>query len=173
MTALLAEQRSAVSARERTEVEIRRQLAEMSRRWAEAEREIADLQGKPPEQAAPPLQVAVLQLYPAEEVRGEKPKPAGGLEVPKDASIVTFNLASRKEIQASDRAILSPTADASVIARAGLLRQGSGHTVSFPTTKLEDGAYTLQLVRGTGREVVETYNFRIRRVTVSQDPPQE
>lgn len=169
-TALLAARSAEASARQRTEMVLRRHLAEMSQRFREAERRIAGLQEKPPEPLAPPLRVAVFQLYPSADLRGEAA--ADILEVPQDASVVTISLASHRGIRIGEQAVLSRTSDGAVMTRTELLRQGPGHTVSLPAARLEEGAYTLRLVHGTaGRDVSETYNFRVRRVAVNEAPP--
>ena len=169
-TALLAARSAEAGARQRTEMALRRQLAEMSQRFKEAERRIARLHENPPEPTAPPLRVAVFQLYPSADLRGEGA--ADILDVPQDASVVTISLGSHREIRVGDQAVLSRATDGAVMTRTEPLRQGGGLTVSLPAAKLEEGAYTLRLVRGTaGREVSETYTFRVRRVAVNEAPP--
>jgi hypothetical protein len=164
MAALRAGKRAEAARRDRREVALSQELDEMKRRWTEAERANADLRAALSERAEAPVRVAVLQLFPAVTRKGESGPLPDALQVPKDAGIVTFSLASQQEILASDQAVLLRSADAALVAKAALLGQGSGYTVSLPAAKLPDGDYTLRLIRGIHGTVVETYRFRVRRV---------
>ncbi|HVR09474.1 MAG TPA: hypothetical protein VMW75_15625 [Thermoanaerobaculia bacterium] len=164
ITTLIAGQRAAAASHERSEAELRRKLNETRQRLTKAERAIADLQANFHERAEAPVRVAVLQLFPAVTQKGAAGMPPEALHVPKDASIVTFSLASSQEILPTDQAILSRSVDAMSVVRASPLSQGSSHTVSVPAAKLPDGDYTLRLIRGTHGTVVGTYTFRVQRV---------
>ncbi len=146
------------------------QLREDNRRQAQpqqTDRDLAELQARVKELAAPQLNPPVFDLYPREMTRRADQSEINEIAVPRDAKSVALILNSQSQIATRAASLEIVNAQGAIVWRTdGLTRHPTGdYTISLPAEFLPPGRYALNLYHpGKGRRAaIASFALRLRR----------